>query len=357
MGYMIGTKFYKYTGDSKIPVIMRYIGDDSGYMALSASGANIILEKKEFFYALIAGEFKVIDLKRNSMSLTRSIDGMKRNEFWTFKVDENPGLGPLEDIDTIYNSDQKFLSFNVTAGPIDMKKPEEIANEYTKLTPDGYMTFSIVDMKQGKDIIITLNKRDSKIPFAVCRQNVQDIWERDGVNKSFGCSVTSKNVPENTFMMFLDSDNIKEFQARAVYIDDDMHTILSMISPSKYKSAFKEISADYRKALGSSKYICNSLEELLNTTGFYKDFCSCFGVPLYYKPLPLNTTEFTDVVGFNTYMKNNYYSTVLYDHILYIPFDKTLDLSKLDRNYMIISTPISKGNHRLFVLTYDEYKK
>ena len=78
---------------------------------------------------------------------------------------------------------------------------------------------------------------------------------------------------------------------------------------------------------------------------------------MYQDTFSLKTTSLQlGLAKFNEFMRVNYPSGYMYDNILYVPYDKSMNVDKIERKHMLVSTPVDKEKHILFVLTYDEVK-
>lgn len=239
-------------------------------------------------------------------------------------------------------------------------------SDYTLLKPAGYINFSVVELgDKNEDVITILYKNDQEIsektalkPYAVCRQAVADVFAnqilRDDLVFMVGTSVNVDNCPTNTnFKMLLACDKLKYYKMVACYIDDTIDHIINLANSSKFDETLKRL---YNKApqivkqmnIGLPVYgFCKDLRELLNKNNFEYDFNYAFGIhkvdfQIKYSSetlqiIPSQVEQIEKIIErqvFNTYV---------------VKYDYSINLKMIKRNHVLISDI----NHDIYIVAYD----
>lgn len=233
---------------------------------------------------------------------------------------------------------------------------EYIENNYTKLKPDIHLLFAIVNLDKGvKDVVISTYKRKeldegNNIPYAICRQNVIDVFANQiqlSEVKYAGTSISIDTVPEGVdFRMFTACNGIDKSKSVSCYIDDTLEDILKLINTSKYDNVLKDLS----KKMEGSNIIGykDSVEQLMKETNFMFDFLGSHGIiQLEFK---IEKRENSDeliqpqVTYLEDLLKTEMFRTYL------IPYDKEIDINKIERSHVIVSDKTGK----LYIVAYDK---
>ena len=144
---------------------------------------------------------------------------------------------------------------------------DKIEEEFTKLKPDGYISFDIVTVGNGlKDVMAIVSRQkdiDAKerTPYAVCRQCAVDLFAKqlspDNVDYA-GISVSKESCPADVqFENFLACNSVEFDETIAYYIGDSLYSILNLLrSTSKFDTILTALfnsHCDYKA--NNNKYI------------------------------------------------------------------------------------------------------
>lgn len=230
-------------------------------------------------------------------------------------------------------------------------------NEWIKLNPDGIVSFSILKGEK-QDVMVAIHRADdlknkNEIPFAVCRQDVVDIFKMytnppENGKAWAGISVNRNNCPaELKIEDFMLCDDILYTRHVSVYLDDTLDDILSCIYLDRYDNVLKNLEK-FRQ--GSNIIgIRDSVKDLLETHNFMYDFHETFEVTEV--PFPINNDNvhfIKDVIG---QIKQKVISNVFI-----IPYDKSVNTSEFNKPYMLMTpdwTKCEKEDQKIFIVGYD----
>lgn len=172
---------------------------------------------------------------------------------------------------------------------------------YTPLEPDGLATFNIVKIRTGentfvKDVIVTASKIlnikiGDTLPYAVCRQNITDIFynllTKQEEDMMVGLSVNRDTCPSNfDFGLMLACDEIVYSESVNFYRTDTIEDILKMVNKLKFDTVLKSL---YQKHIEFAddpnlqfkkehKGWVSSLETLLKQNNFEEDINQMLGI-------------------------------------------------------------------------------
>ena len=189
---------------------------------------------------------------------------------------------------------------------------EDIATKYTRLTPDGIITFFDVSVKMSEasavgkqateekwmdDVIVTYRtfeniKNNIKAPDMVCRQNATDLQYCMLANVStsefVGFCLTRYDIPENMPMsMLTQCDEVKYAINVNTYINDNEDTILTVLGrksrkfDNNLKACLKEYMESKNMIDTQQKVIrghCRSLSILLENNDFWYNMDQLNGI-------------------------------------------------------------------------------
>lgn len=166
---------------------------------------------------------------------------------------------------------------------------EEIEKYYTKLVPDGTISFAIVELEQKvKDVIVSLYRtKDMKagdpVPHVVCRQSCYDFFTNPINNIPgllfVGTSVRKDTIPDDTpFQVMLACNEIKYSLNVSYYITDSFQTTLSLFKHDKFDEVLRTLrnNVDTTNVRG----YCQSLDQLLMENNFFFDILESFNIKM-----------------------------------------------------------------------------
>lgn len=231
----------------------------------------------------------------------------------------------------------------------------ELLADYTKLKSDATLAFTIVNLQDNmKDIIVAIYRTADlengiNLPYAVCRQNVFDLFTNQvqkGKTMYFGVSVSVDTIPEDVpFEMILACNGLAYDNKISVYMDDDLETILSFVNTSKFDAVLNNM---YTKVSNSEiKGYCSSLKQLLVENDFMYDFLTGFNI--HRVDFVLQTQENGELetnqrIIIEEMLKVEMFKTYV------LKYDKEINLKEIKRNYILVSDK----NNKLYIIGYDK---
>lgn len=243
------------------------------------------------------------------------------------------------------------------------KTREELAKDYTKLTPNGYMIISVVENKMKedlvqKDVVVALyrykqseKEKQGNLPYCVCRQNVVNVfYQYAGSNiRHCGMSMSVDTCPTNVnYELMIACDNVYSNVAIAVYMDDNIEDILKLFRHKPYDIVLS--SGVNNNVRGTVGYV-STLKELLTQEEFSKDFYKAF-----------NITEIDFSIEYNkenlllkreqTMWFEDYFKIEMFDAFV-IPFDYTIRLKDIKKKYVMVYSNVDK---QVYIIIYTEGK-
>ena len=174
--------------------------------------------------------------------------------------------------------------------------------EYSPIKPDGIFTISIAHIRDQKgnilrDVVATAAKYInielglSKVPYAVCRQNITDVFynllSKDENDTLVGMSINMDNCPSNfDFRLMFAADNIIYSEFINFYRLDTLKDILRLVNIKKYNTVLEDL---YNKHI---EYIkrpelsfknehggwCKDIKTLLTQNNFMSDVNQMLGI-------------------------------------------------------------------------------
>lgn len=222
---------------------------------------------------------------------------------------------------------------------------EDLEKDYILLTPDAYVSFSIIDIfNDNKDVMVVLYDKDKlKLPYLVCRQNIFDLFTNQFAYDSdvvyVGLSISRDTCPNDIpFESLMKCNKELSTELVSVYVDDTIGSVLQLINTTKYNEVLKDLYCKFPPYIeGANK----TLMDLFKHTDFIHDFHDALGV------LDINIKfELTPEVI-------KYISDLLVEGIsnpVSTVYSKLIDLSKIERKYKIIKDI----RNNFYILVYDK---
>lgn len=294
------------------------------------------------------------------------------------------GNSTMEELVLVRIKNQDTGTVMVTQGPDSgVKKTisfKELNEKYTKLIPDGYITFNIVTLGNNlKDVMVLVNRKKDidagvGLPYAVCRQCVIDLFAKqlspDNVDY-VGISISQDSCPADVqFENYLACESIKKSECIAFYIGDKLDNILYVLKNEKeYDQVLEELNeshcmylaqnnsliADIYKKKDEVDGYCKSLRQLLKLNNFDYDLHMAFGIIPLDLPFEdsMNSLAVKDISGnytLNIISKSvlNSILMVTIDKSLVVKFGKDIDLSAIKRRYCLVSDK----NNDVYLVAY-----
>lgn len=261
----------------------------------------------------------------------------------------------------------------ITKGPDEGNKitipVKTLQQEYTMLTYDGIIIFSIAQIKQNlDDVMVTVLKRDNMVagvstPNVVCRQCVVDLFAKQFSQNHVdyvGLSISKETCPADIeFENFLACESIKDSIIVSYYIGDKLDDILSLFRHDKFNTTLHSsfidhcnslartnpAMAEYFKRKGEANGYVQTLSELVHLNNFEYDLYRTFDI----WPSTFTSDNFSDgVLSKNT---EQWLSDILRTKIyksLVVKYDKDIDLKAINKKYCLVAD--SEGT--VYVVAY-----
>jgi len=222
---------------------------------------------------------------------------------------------------------------------------------YTKLSPDGFVTFSIVQLRGSiEDIIVTMHRcediQKSFIdPYCVCRQNIFNLFAnqiiREDDKKVIGCCMSIDTCPKDVnYQIMVSCNSTRQTDVVSIYLDDSLEEVMSFINPLNFNDVLDKF---YKKMNdGTMIGVCKNLKELLEYNDFWLDVQNGFGIsriPFVIEKDKLEPEQ-------KEYIEGKLKHIVLNE--LIVIYDKDIDLDNIQRHYILLSDP----NSTTYVMTY-----
>lgn len=239
---------------------------------------------------------------------------------------------------------------------------QELDDKYIKLESDGVIIFNGVTLRNAEDVLVSLMRKEDMstkaYPYAVCRQNIKDFFEflikGDYEKCGVGMSVSLDTIPNGCdYASIFRVDSIICTDVVNFYITDSLKDILSLVSPLKYNEILKrckKLEEDYCKTITYRKPMkgyCETLEDLLVSNHFMDD------INRGYKIIKLDTNlsyikDDTCRLSIDDMKKLMDITSKFYKNHIITKFDKSIDLSKVEYDYLLIRDI----NSKLYIMIY-----
>lgn len=175
-----------------------------------------------------------------------------------FKELEDDTIDLVRIIDIFKNKNKdipELMIKNEGTGEIKKISGSELKG-YTPLEPDGLITFNIVKIATGentfvKDVIVTASKIlnikiGDTLPYAICRQNITDVFYnllvKDEDDMIVGLSVNRDTCPANfDYGIMLACDEIIYTDSVNIYRTDILEDVLKMVKNVKFDSVLSSL--------------------------------------------------------------------------------------------------------------------
>ena len=342
--FLIGTKFYRFPDKSETPDIIRLKKQVNDTLFFDDGGYTATLTNEEF---------------QNMLSIGRLSHSRERNYVRVFDY-FGTEIKQIWEMDVNSTSEDQFVKFKVRNIGVKMSV-RELKKNFVRLVPDGFFTISNVDYpinngtERGFDVLCTLNLTNDGMPYVVCRQDTIDVFKftNDAKLTPIGLSVSRESCPKNMdFNVFLYSDNVTNFRATAVYLEDSLTDFLKYVKPlAKYDATMAKLYAKYKNTGATGCF--NNVYELLLKNGFYEDVKRAFGVWTYPFPVDLKRCQLNDQEEnmLNTAIKLKNRKRMV--NVIYCPFERGMNLDKFNDRYLIVNAGTDRVSDP-FVFAYEE---
>lgn len=251
-------------------------------------------------------------------------------------------------------NDDCFVVETSNGSKINLTK--DIYDSYLKLKENGLVVISKVMLENNiPDIIVSFFRNEDLpkgIPYAVCRHNVYDVFtntiENDGGAMYIACSVSQDTCPDNMkFEMMLGCNSVEQSNLVAIYYDDDIDDIISLIKGTNgmkvYEATMKLLYDGFIK--DKVRGTCSSVEQLLKENHFIEDIrrgLNVLSVNFKYegneKFLPEFIRHIEDIIK------------VQMINPVWVKYEGDVDLSKIQDKHLLI---LDKSK-TLYIVSYRE---
>ena len=175
--------------------------------------------------------------------------------------------------------------------------------DYSPLKPDGILTLSIAGVRDSKgkicrDVIVTATKflniefKVNVMPYAVCRQNISDIFYNMFINDEndqlVGLAVNQDTCPANfDFGIMFACDNIEKNDFINFYRTDTLEDVLALVNTKKYDETLDSLFKRHCEVIKNPIIYnthkehggwCKNLRTLLDNNNFQADINQMLGI-------------------------------------------------------------------------------
>ena len=260
-------------------------------------------------------------------------------------------------------------------------------SQYTPLEPDGLMTFNVVSIRNSmgerlNDVIVTASRTKELhagddtvdvamrlLPFAVCRQNITDVFynilAKDESAMMVGLAVNQNDCPTNfDFRFMLGCDSIDYSDYINIYRNDTLEDIYPMVKMNKFDEVLSDLYQKHVEYVGNpvlqfkshDRGWCKDLKTLLQTNSFQTDINEM---------LDITEVDFSiqdHMVTRKSLSGHDYQSIsdnlirwfsdlykVLMERVMAIPYGHDIDLSSMDKGSFFL---IRDNTKTLYVMAY-----
>ena len=228
-------------------------------------------------------------------------------------------------------------------------------NKLIKLNEDGIVSFNIVSGER-QDVMICIHRKedlDTAVPFAICRQDVVDIFKmytdppKKGVAYA-GISVNQRNCPaEMKIQDFMLCNDVLYTKFVHVYLDDTLEKILDIIYLGRFDKVLKDLEK-FRHGSNLIGYQTN-VKDLLTYHNFMYDFHEAFNVIEVPFPIVKDAESLLkDVIG--------QIEQKIISNVYIIPYSKSINLNEFNRPYKLMTPEWDKckpEDRIIFIVGYD----
>lgn len=253
-------------------------------------------------------------------------------------------------------NENTFTCINTETKEKTKKTRDDLENNFIKVKAHGQLVFSIVELElKFRDVIVALYTRDEldksdMIPFAVCRQNIVDIFTMNINHKKdtyyTGLSINKENSPEGfNFEMTLACNRIIESTIVSCYLDDDIDFLLSLVNHSKFDSTLLSLSTITNKNVMGH---CNSLTQLIKENDFQYDFLRAFDINRFDFEIKTMDDGIELIPEQRMFIEDFLKCEMFKTYV--IKYDDTINLKKIKRSNVKVYD--SKGD--IYIIAYDK---
>lgn len=268
-----------------------------------------------------------------------------------------------------YNTSKSIILRNQKTKEEKTVREQELTDKYVKLIPDAFMNIMITDHKDNPDVYACVNKASNlscgkKTPDLLAKQSLYSInniyCAADNNTIIFGDSVTEidNGADLSGFMTF---NNIDYTASVALYVDDDVDSIIDTIDNDTINKLDNELSYIKKKFsennMGSMfviKGYVDTFKDFLNNTNFITGYREIFNILQVQWPVDLGPQSYNkDGDLILNHKQQHELEDELRKHITnikIIKYDKDIDVSKI---VSLTHSMISDSNHIIYLIAYD----
>ena len=237
---------------------------------------------------------------------------------------------------------------------------DELNDCWIRLNPDGIMEFvicNVIDIQGDEvpDVMVTLRRKNEEggiepIPYAVCRQSVLDVFCLLQQNRYVaGMTITQDTCPpEVLFSGNYEYSKLRKQELVAVYTDDHLYDILSVINCSKYNNQLRIIKSRNKMDIPG---FCITLYDLLHENYFMMEFHKAFNIHEFEFP-KFDFEDRNTIRVLTEYIIHNKYEVP--SRFYPVRFNKTIDLKDIKRSHILITSNSYKyPKSDIILLGYD----
>lgn len=273
-----------------------------------------------------------------------------------YRFTDNSDKPEIIRIRDIYQ-DKKQVSYLNAENKVRKMSMKDVKS-YKILSPDGLLIFANVSLETDNDVVVLLNqfpKSDVKIKtkegeaYAICRQLAIDPFSIMSHPNSifYGISISIDTCPANMdYGWFFAYKTIGYKKNVAVYLDDTIDSIISLIDTEKFDTILMGL---HNKYSSQFKGFCKSLRELIDENSFMFDFRKCFDII----EVPFHIDDSVDYLSDEnvSYLESIIGESIMETYMM--RYSKEINTNEFAREYILV-TSAADNHDKVFIVGYDK---
>lgn len=254
-----------------------------------------------------------------------------------------------------YDESKKIYTAKNKSNDIIHLTENELKNDWTRLIPDAMIMMCIVTYDDMSDVLFCVHKREGSVykavPDVVCRQNILDVYS--GNTNTVGMCISHKTKLDGVgFEEILQYHEMDAMYISMAYIDDTIDDILEYTNSKRADAVLRRLKENYYSKYKIIKGSYPTLKELLMNNQFMSEYHMMFDIvevpfSLKWKDL-LPKQALVDIIAeISRKVPSAFYI---------IPYDKSIDLKKFERDYILATADPVRANaddRDIYIVGYD----
>lgn len=242
---------------------------------------------------------------------------------------------------------------------------DDLKNKYIRLMPDAFMNIMITDHDENPDVYACVNKSNEYYngnhePNLIVRQSMYSIFTIQSNNNIKMGECISKGIESGKLSQYMEFDKIESTFSIALYIDDNVDTIINTIDDNYIKKINNELKyiknkySNYNNELFKIEGYVDNFKDLLISTDFISHYRAIFGIIQIDFPIVIDERSY-DKNG--DIILNKKQISLIEDNlrkhitnIKVIKYDKDIDIQNIVSLSHIV---VSDINDEIYLIAYE----